>query len=193
MPLFQKGDRRNAFNMPPICHPDRPYYAKDLCTQCYRAKYNPKYYKENKDVIAETNKVYVKKNRSKTSSDQRKWALWRFFRLTPEDYKKVLTFQGNVCAISGKPPKSKSLAVDHDHKSGKIRGLLSMQVNRGLAMFNDDPVLLRKTADYLENPPAVAALGKAVYGLIGQAKAKKKMVYGSENGPIKSSKKKDKS
>ena len=65
-----------------------------------------------------------------------------------------------------------------------------MNVNRGLAFFNDDPVLLRKAAEYLENPPAVLALGKKVFGLIGKATSKKKMVYGSELGPIKPEKKK---
>lgn len=46
--------------------------------------------------------------------------------------------------------------------------------------------------NYLETPTAPQALGKEVYGLIGKAKSKKVMIYGSPTGPIKSSKKKDK-
>jgi hypothetical protein len=43
--------------------------------------------------------------------------------------------------------------------------------------------ILRALAHYLDNPPAVLAIGKK-FGLIGQAKVKRKMVYGSENGPV---------
>jgi hypothetical protein len=114
----------------------------------------------------------------------RKTTLWKLYRLTENDWETINRYQGRVCAITGKPPGRTRLSTDHDHSSGLIRGLLSMRVNRGLAYFDDDPKLLRKAADYLEAPPAVAALGKKVYGLIGRAKAKKRMVYGSEMGPL---------
>lgn len=100
------------------------------------------------------------------------------YRLTEEEYEKIFKFQGGVCAISKVPPKKQRLNVDHFHKNGMIRGLLSMRMNKGLGYFNDDPMLLRAAADYLENPPAVQALNKKVYGLIGQAKKKRIMIYG---------------
>jgi hypothetical protein len=108
----------------------------------------------------------------------RKKRLWDLYRLTPEEYETILNFQKGVCAISGKPPKKVRLNVDHNHKTGQIRGLLTMSINKGLGYFNDDPKLLRAAADYLENYPAVLALGKKVYGLIGQAKKKRIMIYG---------------
>lgn len=107
------------------------------------------------------------------------------YNLTEEDRQKIEEFQLRVCAISGVPPRGQRLAVDHCHKSGLIRGLLHWRMNRAIAMFNDDPKLLRAAADYLDSPPAVAALGEKRYGLIGKAKIKKKMVYGSQNGPVK--------
>ena len=103
--------------------------------------------------------------------------LWEVFRLTPEDKEKILLFQRGVCAVSGKPMKYPN--TDHDHSNGRIRGLLSMSINRGLAYFNDNPELLRKAADYLENPPAPRALGKETFGVVGVAKRKRKMIYGS--------------
>lgn len=71
--------------------------------------------------------------------------------------------------------------TDHQHsgpKAGLIRGLLSCWANKGLAYFDDDPEQLRRAAAYLDNPPAVAALGREVYGLTGQAKRKRIMIYG---------------
>lgn len=117
----------------------------------------------------------------------RKKRLWELYRLTEEEYNKILEFQGGVCAISGKAPKKTKLNVDHSHKTGQIRGLLTMSMNKGLGYFNDDPKLLRAAAAYLENFPAEQALGKKVYGLIGQAKKKRVMIYGP---PIKTQKRK---
>ena len=109
--------------------------------------------------------------------DARSKRLMELYRLTPEDHAAILRHQGRVCAITGKP--SNRYNVDHDHKTGLIRGLLDWKVNKGLAFFNDDPELLRAAAYYLEHPPATAALGAPRYGLIGRAKVgKRKPVYG---------------
>jgi hypothetical protein len=163
----------------PSCHPDRAYFAKDLCKMCYDKNYNKEYYNNKKEGILKAKKILRKtKNSEEMKNNARKKHLWKIYRITPEDWEKISKFQGDVCAISGKPKKTKNLALDHDHKTGKIRGLLSMGINRGLSMFNDDPELLRKAADYLENPPATQALGKEIFGLIGKARYKKKMVYG---------------
>ena len=44
----------------------------------------------------------------------------------------------------------KRLAVDHCHKTGKIRGLLCTKCNIGLGYFNDDVILLKNSIRYLE-------------------------------------------
>lgn len=53
--------------------------------------------------------------------------------------------------ICGKMPKSLSLAVDHDHKTGQPRGVLCMQCNKGLAYFRDNKDLLQSAAYYLDD------------------------------------------
>ena len=102
------------------------------------------------------------------------------YNLYPDEYSKILEYQGGICPISQKPPSENiRLNIDHDHKTGLIRGVLNWKINKALGLFNDDPEMLRRAADYLDNPPAVKALGEPVYGMMGRAmKSKKKRKYG---------------
>ena len=78
---------------------------------------------------------------------KRKWGI------TGMQYKTMLKSQKGVCAICGKANinKNRRLAVDHCHKSNKIRGLLCGKCNIGIGQFNDNPKLLRKAALYIES------------------------------------------
>ena len=71
--------------------------------------------------------------------------------VTLEDYQRLLTAQGGVCAICGRPPREggRRLDVDHDHRTGAVRGLLDHRCNRGLGYFGDDPRRLEAAARYL--------------------------------------------
>lgn len=73
------------------------------------------------------------------------------------DYGKWLAAQNGVCAICSKPETSrgsqgalKRLAVDHNHETGEVRGLLCNNCNRAIGFFADDSALVRRAADYLE-------------------------------------------
>lgn len=109
--------------------------------------------------------------------------LWTCFRLTEEEYEKISQHQGGVCAGCKRPSYGSRLAVDHDHKTGRIRGLLCWLCNRAIGILRDRAKTLSNLGAYLDAPPAPAALGKETFGLIGQAKASKKQkVYGPPPG-----------
>lgn len=61
------------------------------------------------------------------------------FGITPEDYDVMLRKQHGKCAVCRQPEKvvGKSLAVDHDHNTGKVRGLLCGSCNQLLGIFED--------------------------------------------------------
>ena len=90
----------------------------------------------------------------------RAWNLNRKYGLTVEAYATLLASQGGVCATCKgtethvhKSGKVKDLAVDHDHATGRVRGLLCFNCNQGIGRLKDDPALLRACADYLERSP----------------------------------------
>lgn len=77
------------------------------------------------------------------------------FGLTPEGYAEMYDAQGGRCAICLRRPRTSRLAVDHNHSTDEIRGLLCYRCNKqilGHAM--ESPALLRRAANYLEAPPA---------------------------------------
>lgn len=72
------------------------------------------------------------------------------------DYNSVFNKQNGCCAICGKPEKAKrngrivNLAIDHNHKTNKIRGLLCKKCNIGLGHFEDNIICLKKAIAYLK-------------------------------------------
>lgn len=73
------------------------------------------------------------------------------FGMDWDDYEFLLGAQDGRCAICGGRPRKHMLAVDHDHGTGEIRGLLCSRCNhRLLGAANDSAERLRKAADYLE-------------------------------------------
>jgi Recombination endonuclease VII len=66
------------------------------------------------------------------------------------DFANMLEFQAGLCAICCEPMKpGMGTCVDHDHLTGKVRGLTCRHCNFGLGHFQDDPVKLESAAVYL--------------------------------------------
>jgi nitrate/TMAO reductase-like tetraheme cytochrome c subunit len=78
--------------------------------------------------------------------------LLRKHEITVEVYEEMFERQSGKCKICGTTDpghKRKYLAVDHNHETGDIRGLLCYQCNLGLGHFQDDTAILQKAILYL--------------------------------------------
>lgn len=102
--------------------------------------------------------------------------LRREYGITLEEYYKVLAYQNNSCAICKRPMSTMKsrLALDHDHVTGRCRGLLCWTCNRALASFKDRARLFRNAAEYLEKPPLVTALGREIITAPGRVGTKRR-------------------
>jgi hypothetical protein len=125
-----------------------------------------KSYKRNGKKHRAATKRYYKKHKKEMRAAQKKWndaheetlriqyrerRLLKLYNMSLEDYDNLLKQQKGVCAICKQPNlNGKNLAVDHDHKTGKVRGLLCSKHNRALGAFLDDLQLLKAAVKYLE-------------------------------------------
>ena len=125
-------------------------------------EYNKNYYKQNRDKILQQAKEYREDNQEKlkqyrqNNPEIRKNSRLKYeFGITLELYDEMFEKQNGVCDICGLPEtkvirgKIVSLAVDHDHETGKIRGLLCHSCNVSLGGFKDSPELLISAIGYL--------------------------------------------
>ena len=77
------------------------------------------------------------------------------YKLGLDAYESLLMAQRWGCAICGGVNENKRrLSVDHDHRTGRVRGLLCNPCNLAIGWMRDNPDRLRAAASYLENPMA---------------------------------------
>lgn len=83
------------------------------------------------------------------------------YGLKEGQYEELYAAQGGVCAICQRATgKVRKLAVDHDHKTGYVRGLLCKPCNSVLAHLRDDVLTAMRIAKYLRCPPAFDVIGQ---------------------------------
>lgn len=110
----------------------------------------------NKDSQKERLTAWRKKNPEKVKAQNHRNRHRHFkykYGLTVVDVERMYITQLGCCAICEnwlEPPPAKTTCIDHDHKTGKVRGLLCKQHNFLLGLAADDPELLRLAATYLE-------------------------------------------
>lgn len=153
------------------CRAQRRVIARGLCTACYQRLISyPKKKMSPEFVMAERirsrkkaqqarqcpkkrekeKQAKAKYRASKGKDVERNGTLLRLYGITLEQYKQLETNQRGLCAVCEKPEKFKrNLAVDHCHKTGKVRQLLCADCNTSIGKFEDNPELLEKAAAYL--------------------------------------------
>jgi hypothetical protein len=73
------------------------------------------------------------------------------YGITLEEYDKMFLEQGNKCDLCGLDfVEGKRVAIDHDHNTGKIRGIIHLGCNSAIGLLLDSPDICRKAAVYLE-------------------------------------------
>lgn len=131
-----------------------------VCTQCGVCKEKTEFY------IADAKSGRLRGNCKKCSCginsehrrnlhiDRRRNILMKNkYGISLEQFHVLLDLQGGVCNIckSPDPGPKKIFAVDHDHRNGKVRGLLCYKCNMGLGSFDDNPRKLANAIEYLRN------------------------------------------
>lgn len=144
----------------PDCHPKNKHYAKGLCESCYKHSHYKGEIKSTPKRMSDCHpdrkhqahglcaRCYAKNNQLKY-----KETLWRHIGIKDfsfQEYEKLLKKQSGVCAICGDSPGSnRLLCVDHDHNTGKVRGLLCDFCNTKLVSSKHSVELLLKAVVYL--------------------------------------------
>lgn len=130
---------------------NRPH--SNECRECHN-EYMRNWNSRNREKVRERHRLYKINNPEKYRSSH----LMHCFNISLDDYFELLKKQNNACAICGdteisidhRTNKVRNLAVDHDEKTGDVRGLLCSRCNRGLGMFRDSVDYLENAINYLE-------------------------------------------
>ena len=121
------------------------------CKACYQIKRRPY------QIAYMASKGRVKA-RARYDSDKREESRVKSYGMSLEQYDKLLAAQNGGCAICGskeaKTKRNGRFCIDHDHKTGELRGLLCAPCNRGIGLLADDPERLKAASDYLLAPPS---------------------------------------
>ena len=104
---------------------------KFCCNDCYK-----EFRSKNKKDAKELNRLYQKKHK---------------YGLDKDKYYSLFKIQQNKCAICGTSFDETKAFVDHDHYSGKVRGLLCSKCNTLLGMSNDNIEILNNAIKYLKH------------------------------------------
>lgn len=103
---------------------------------------------------------YAREYRKTSPDNVKHTALKKMYGIHLDEYDRMYAAQNGVCKICGRPETSVirgkliSLAVDHCHTTGKIRGLLCHHCNKALGGFKDDVTLLERAISYLKGDQA---------------------------------------
>lgn len=92
---------------------------------------------------------WIRENPDRFRRNQRRSVLKREYGLTEADVDRMIVEQKGKCPICLTKITEENLAVDHDHATARVRGILCRRCNRTLGLLRDDPVVVRSAIRYL--------------------------------------------
>jgi len=147
-------DKAKKYGLSRLCKPcelertreakHQHYLRSEKHKQAMARKTKRAYYLRNKEDMMVKSRAYKRRNPGKI----RQYFLKAKYRLTPEEVAAMIEERKGCCEICGTYQGDK-LHVDHNHATGKVRGMLCRRCNNGLGMFGDDEELLNKARSYL--------------------------------------------
>ena len=130
-------------------HPTGKYGKRPRCKECVGSE-NYEHLQNRLAIEPSYNRDRVKVWSQKGDNKRRRNLLGRY-GITLEEYDALFAEQDEKCAVCGDGfEDSERRALDHDHESGKVRGILHYRCNMAIGVFKDSPELCRKAAEYLE-------------------------------------------
>jgi Recombination endonuclease VII len=105
-----------------------------------------KWYVANKERALARSRAWYHANKESVRSKQ----IAKKYGLTMEEYRSRKSGSCDICGASMGAVGANGMHVDHDHRTGRVRGILCPACNKGLGCFADDPNRLHKAANYLE-------------------------------------------
>lgn len=128
-----KAEARREYHRNYLKNNPRVYSAEE---REYRRQYMEEYRKKNPNKVKDWASKYYK-DRSRYLHYARKNNLKKKYGITLEEYARMVGEQNGLCAICKQPPQRYRLAVDHCHRTGRVRKLLCMGCNGKLSVFED--------------------------------------------------------
>jgi hypothetical protein len=140
---------------------------KKICKEC-KIKYRPHFRTKNYQEFCSHHcqqRYWRRYNNQKCRNYSIRWrrlnpekrrdGIFKTHNLLKFDYDKFYKRQKGVCAICGEKETRKaynkvvSLSIDHNHKTGEVRGLLCCKCNYGIGLFNESKEKLQNAIYYL--------------------------------------------
>lgn len=119
-----------------------------------------KYYYDHREEMLKHHKEYYNTRKL----EYRARAVKHKFGIPIDEYNRMVAEQNNLCAVCGNPETStrngviKSLAVDHNHKTGKVRKLLCESCNTVIGKVDENVETLTRMIEYLNTHNNVSIL-----------------------------------
>jgi len=113
---------------------------------------NRQWHRDNRERSAERHRLWNARNKERVALRRRAYSLWNLHGITLAEYDAL----GQACAICGalRGAKNRRLHIDHDHRTGVVRGLLCSACNTAIGLLREDPALFAKALAYLAKTAA---------------------------------------